>query len=51
MSKLQYKLYLTTVGFGFLGANYLLLNTRFQVAAIGFALAAAVFFIQALRVK
>jgi hypothetical protein len=51
MNKIKEKIYLTSVGFGFLGINMLLLETRFHVMSAAFALLAGIFFIQALRVK
>jgi len=44
-------MYLTTVGFCFLAANLLLIETRLYPAAIGFGVVAGAFFVQALRVK
>jgi len=51
MNKLQEKLYYTTIGYGFTGANLLLIGTRFWIVGIGFGFVSAVFLIKALRIK
>lgn len=51
MTKLQEKLYLTTIGYGFAGANFLLIDTRFWMVGVGFGVLGLVFFIKALRIK
>jgi len=51
MTKLQEKLYYTTIGYGFTGANFLLIGTRFWMVGVGFGVLGAMFFIKALRTK
>jgi hypothetical protein len=51
MNKLQEKMYYSTCGFILTGANYLLIDTRFNLVGIGFGFVALYFFVKALRIK